>query len=264
MKDTNTSKTINLIISPHLDDAVFSLGGLISLEARQTKVITVFGGHPAKPISSNWDKRCGFKNSTQAMEARIRENTEALNQLGLEDKNIINLPYLDRQYRKSVVNNSGMLEDMQYIIEDENDKEINIFVPMLGYHSDHKMVRDLVTEIYFQIKNNKENINLFWYQDMPYFYRFYILKKTQYFFKSKNKVALDLCPEVLNFDRKIIKLNEQDLEKKIIAGEKYKSQFKPKLFGLRGIDSKQRYISTLQAKIFNIGQPHCEIIYQIL
>ncbi len=39
---------LNIIISPHLDDAVISMGGFILKNFKNTKIITIFSGKPEK------------------------------------------------------------------------------------------------------------------------------------------------------------------------------------------------------------------------
>jgi LmbE family N-acetylglucosaminyl deacetylase len=76
------------VVSPHLDDAVLSLGGLIAAAARQgtrVSVITVFAGDPnsAKP-SGGWDRRGGFATEGDAARARRAEDRAACAVVGAE------------------------------------------------------------------------------------------------------------------------------------------------------------------------------------
>lgn len=71
-----------LVISPHLDDAVFSCGGLIKL-VRDVTVFTVFSGDPplGQPMLE-WDRQCGFEPGTNVMDRRRDEDAQALRMLG--------------------------------------------------------------------------------------------------------------------------------------------------------------------------------------
>ncbi|WP_294979910.1 glycosyltransferase family 2 protein [uncultured Microbacterium sp.] len=64
-----------LILSPHLDDALFSAAELI--RRGTPEVWTVFAGEPTPPITTDWDRSCGFSDSRQALEVRCKEDTEA-------------------------------------------------------------------------------------------------------------------------------------------------------------------------------------------
>ena len=71
-----------LVISPHLDDAVFSCESLLKF-ARDVHVLTVFSGDaPEEAAFAEWDLACGFSPGTNVMEARRLEDARALAQLG--------------------------------------------------------------------------------------------------------------------------------------------------------------------------------------
>jgi len=69
------------ILSPHLDDAVYSLGAAISASARagaQISLVTVFAGDPesSRPASP-WDRPLGFRTAAEAAGARRDEDRRA-------------------------------------------------------------------------------------------------------------------------------------------------------------------------------------------
>lgn len=69
------------VLSPHLDDAVFSLGATIACAARggaRVEVLTVFAGDPesSRP-AGDWDRRAGFATEGEAAAARRREDRHA-------------------------------------------------------------------------------------------------------------------------------------------------------------------------------------------
>ena len=85
------------VISPHLDDAVFSCGALLAA-ARDAVVVTVLAGVPEAPIDvPDWDRAAGFGSATQAVLQRRREDTLALGLLGARPEW---LDFLDGQYGK--------------------------------------------------------------------------------------------------------------------------------------------------------------------
>jgi hypothetical protein len=65
-----------LLVSPHLDDAIFSCHALVS-RAEPLDVLTVFTGFPDPPQQGWWDLECGFEDSTTAMTARREEDRVA-------------------------------------------------------------------------------------------------------------------------------------------------------------------------------------------
>lgn len=87
-----------LVVSPHLDDAVFSCGALLAAHPGST-VITVMAGVPAATAPlADWDARCGFSSGTQAMQARRAEDAAALDTLQAHP---VWLDALDSQYGPS-------------------------------------------------------------------------------------------------------------------------------------------------------------------
>lgn len=77
-----------VVLSPHIDDAVFSLGATIARAVRtgtRVEVLTVFGCDPASARSANgWDTRAGFATEGQAATARRVEDRAACEIVGAE------------------------------------------------------------------------------------------------------------------------------------------------------------------------------------
>jgi LmbE family N-acetylglucosaminyl deacetylase len=77
-----------VVVSPHLDDGVFSLGATIAQAARggkQVEVLTVFACDPDSQASANgWDGRGGFVTEGEAATARRQEDREACRLVGAE------------------------------------------------------------------------------------------------------------------------------------------------------------------------------------
>jgi hypothetical protein len=65
-----------LVLSPHLDDAALSCGALLE-RAEPITVYDVFTQRPEPAQVTDWDTRCGFTGSNQAMDARWAEEHEA-------------------------------------------------------------------------------------------------------------------------------------------------------------------------------------------
>jgi LmbE family N-acetylglucosaminyl deacetylase len=74
------------ILSPHLDDAAYSLGAAIAesvWSGASVSVITVFAGDPesTRPASP-WDRRLGFRTAAEAARARRAEDRRACELVG--------------------------------------------------------------------------------------------------------------------------------------------------------------------------------------
>jgi LmbE family N-acetylglucosaminyl deacetylase len=77
-----------VVLSPHLDDAVFSLGATISKLSRagsRVEVLTVFADDPLSDAPAiGWDIRGGFATEGEAARARRREDHEACSLVGAQ------------------------------------------------------------------------------------------------------------------------------------------------------------------------------------
>ncbi len=75
-----------VVVSPHLDDAVLSLGATIASAARagvEVRVLTVFAGDPgARTAPSAHERACGFATAGEAARRRRVEDREAIGLLG--------------------------------------------------------------------------------------------------------------------------------------------------------------------------------------
>jgi len=278
--ENNNSDYINLIISPHLDDAVISLGGLLAEESERTKIVTVFAKIPERPLTRVWDLNCGFRNSTKAMNGRILENKLALASLGIGEQSIINLPFLDIQYRKPffvIPKYLGKKEpndelirlisvEMKKLIDIENAKNIKIFIPIAFNEGDHGMARDAGIETYKNITDSNKKIELYFYQDMPYFYTAYLRKTKKESNKPKEQILVEIKPEKINCENKVIELTEEEYSKKVEAIKLYKSQFDMMIPDPDHVLLIRRpgLLSKLQAEIYKTTTPHCEVVYRAL
>lgn len=87
------------IVSPHLDDAVLSLGAAIARSSRAGATITivsVLAGHAsATDPAGKWDESAGFRSAGEAAAARAREDDDACRIVGAKP---VRLPFWDHQY----------------------------------------------------------------------------------------------------------------------------------------------------------------------
>jgi len=159
-----------IILSPHYDDATFSLGGMIADKPNDCFVVTVFAGVPDENVDSWWDKKCGFKNSCEAMNTRKSENKKSLGYLGLSDHQIIDLQELERQYRPENIDRAVLYARITDAIDNSQIKKVfslksfEIFAPLNRINEDHGIIQDIAFEL--GRKYGKSVIYL--YEDMPY------------------------------------------------------------------------------------------------
>lgn len=85
-----------LVISPHLDDAVLSVGQAIGGWPGALVVTVCAGSPPPSMPLTEYDRNCGFSGGRQAMAIRRREDVEALRVLGAASP--VHLSYRDNQY----------------------------------------------------------------------------------------------------------------------------------------------------------------------
>lgn len=88
-----------VVVSPHLDDAVYSIGATISYLVRRrvdVTVVTVLAGDPSvHGPPSSWDLSCGFESAQEACRVRRAEDAEAVAVLGAQARW---LPFPDDGY----------------------------------------------------------------------------------------------------------------------------------------------------------------------
>jgi LmbE family N-acetylglucosaminyl deacetylase len=158
------------VISPHLDDAVFSCGGLLA-ESRDALVITVFAGVPDPEIQAPaWDIATGFNSGYQAVLARREEDAESMRRLGTTGTW---LSFWDRQYGRSY-QATDLVPALQAILEQRSG---TILMPMGLFHPDHLLtsnaclaVREalLLRQRLTKDGATEHSINWFVYEDAIY------------------------------------------------------------------------------------------------
>src|SRR5690242_4048831 len=91
------------VLSPHLDDAAFSVGAALagaSHAGTEVQVVSVFAGDPESTASPSWwDERAGFVSLGQAADARRREDARACRLLGATP---VWLPFPDEAYTREI------------------------------------------------------------------------------------------------------------------------------------------------------------------
>lgn len=130
-----------VVLSPHMDDAAFSLGAAIHRAARagaRVEVLTVLAGDPtsAAPAGS-WDARSGFRTAGEAATARRAEDEGACAVLGAVARR---LAFPDAQYGRPVSD-----EDVYAAITAAVAEAEHVLVPGFPLsHADHAWLARLV------------------------------------------------------------------------------------------------------------------------
>lgn len=122
---------MTLVISPHLDDGVLSLGGLID----QSIIVTVFAGIPPPWYwPSPFDNASGFTSSDAAVCARRDEDRAACAELRSE---AWHLDFYDGQY--GIVRDAEEIALVLGALIDQRPG-VDVAVPLGLAHPDHRLV----------------------------------------------------------------------------------------------------------------------------
>lgn len=249
---------IHIILSPHFDDAVLSLGGLLAKEGPSSTVVTFFAGRPDVPHITRWDLASGFLNSDRAHDTRVKENDEALQLLGVPEKQLVNLEHLDQQYRTDLFGKSDdkellklLLADLLSLLESYRDQELNIYGPGLEMHKDHFLIKQVLLEAIPYLKGKQ--VQFFLYQDLPYAYTL-----------PEEKLQVEAITDIVTAELVPTLLSREHMAKKIEAIKLYESQIAPlELFKGKDLTSRVMDFSSRQARQFGTGTEYCEMLYKI-
>jgi len=126
------------VLSPHLDDGVFSLGASIAAASDASVVmLTVLAGDPESELpAGEWDSRAGFRRAGQATRARRQEDARACEEVGARPEW---LPYPDHQYPRP--DDDGIWEDIERALGQAETVLVPAF-PLM--HEDHRWLLGLV------------------------------------------------------------------------------------------------------------------------
>jgi LmbE family N-acetylglucosaminyl deacetylase len=132
-----------VVLSPHLDDAVFSLGATISRLTRsgaRVTVLTVFGGDPSSRVAAgDWDRRTGFETAGEAAAVRREEDRRACALLGVTP---VWLQFVDVQYEDGTTD-----DDLLAAVRAAASDADALLVPGFPLtHPDHARITLLVVE----------------------------------------------------------------------------------------------------------------------
>jgi LmbE family N-acetylglucosaminyl deacetylase len=144
-----------IFISPHFDDAVLSCGEWIDQEST-AYVLTILGGVPRTEIVTDYDVRSGWKNSTDAMIGRMKENARACMLLATPNDE---WEFCDSQY--GVQPEPGVLEDM--LQQQVFSTRETVVAPLGLAHRDHIKISDAVLVVAKAIPE----VTLWLYEELP-------------------------------------------------------------------------------------------------
>lgn len=134
--DVLTSGAPMLIISPHLDDGVFSCGKLLA-SVRNAVVATVFAGNPGpRDTLTEWDSASGFVRGDDVVAARRLEDSRALEVLGARH---VWLDFYDSQYGDTP-REEEIVSHLRALLTLCGPRLI--LFPLGLFHSDHKLVHE--------------------------------------------------------------------------------------------------------------------------
>lgn len=160
----------DLVVSPHLDDAVFSVGQWMGGQGGAT-VVTVFTRVPALdgvPLAE-WDRLCGFTTPQEAATTRKREEAAALDVLGCEH---VWLEWLDWQYDQLAYSAPeprhelvvGLLAaELAKLFEQLGPQRV--LIPAGLTHPDHRLASDAA---WLACRSLPKSVRVGIYADQPY------------------------------------------------------------------------------------------------
>ena len=147
-----------LILSPHLDDGVISLGAFIataSAAGTKVTVVTIFGGDPdSQAPAGRWDGRAGFETAGSAARGRREEDKAACQLLGAACEW---LPFFDKDYGPPPADDVVWDQLLSRV-----ERAERVFVPGRPLiHGDHAWVSRVVSE-------RADAAKLVFYAELPY------------------------------------------------------------------------------------------------
>lgn len=167
-----------VFISPHLDDAILSAGGLITYLSSKTpvKIITVFtrGSSPCSTLAADYIAACGYKWSEDLFARRRQEDKLVLKKFNLKP---IHLNFVDAAWRKTTLGPLNIFHYPQSVLTNKiswleimlsqqiyhqlrPNLACQIFAPIgIGTHIDHLIVRGICAKHFPQ--------TIYW-ADFPY------------------------------------------------------------------------------------------------
>jgi hypothetical protein len=251
---------MNIILSPHFDDAVLSLGGLLAKEGGDSLIATFFAGTPLKPLVRPFDVRCGFTDSTQAMLERAAENMRSLHSLEVTDNRIRNYTHLNSDYRHERKGDRTPEPALEASISEE-------ILSLSKVHVDHLLVKRAAINAMLAVEP-QTSLEWFFYQDLPYaadtMDRAYPNTIRNLFSRKKRSewdyslLEKNVAQDSFSVIPTAIPLEERDMQKKLHGISLYSSQVDH--LGKHLLKRIERF-ARAQAESRSLHSPYCEVTY---
>ncbi len=148
-----------ILLSPHLDDAVYSAWSVLKSE-REVTVVNVCTRAPEPGFVTRYDKVAGATDSHEFVAQRIAEDRAALALAGREP---VSLGFVDDQYREEELDMDAVAQELERHV---SAASLIVGPGSLGGHPDHLAVRSLALR-YLAL-----GIPLELYADLPYAVRY--------------------------------------------------------------------------------------------
>jgi LmbE family N-acetylglucosaminyl deacetylase len=272
---------MNIILSPHFDDAVLSLGGLLAKEGTDSLVVTVFAGTPQEPLVRVFDTKCGFADSTEAVRERTKEDRNSLRSFGVSDDHIRTYTHLESQYRHTIKGDrapepeleSSITQEIVSLTREFAGQPLKIYIPGLEagkVNVDHLVVKRAALAAVRNI-SSPHTVEYFFYQDLPYaadtMERAYPSFTVRSLLGRRNRNLWDysmlersVTQGSLPVSRNVIPLERVDMDKKLAGVSLYTSQVNS--LGKRLLERLERF-SAAQARSLMLNPPYCEVVYRL-
>jgi len=214
-----------VLLSPHVDDAVLSCWSVLT-RPEPVQPVNVFAAPPPSGFVTRYDRICGATDSAQHVRARLEEDMEALRAAG---RSPLNLPFLDRQYRRPWQTPS--LRQLDDALADRVPRARALYAPAgLGFapQPDHALVRT------YALAAARNRIPLWLYADVPYAVTF---GWPSWVTESEPDAHLDVdaywehvVDEIAGFGAlrgaHVARLASEDAARKLAAMQAYRTQFR--------------------------------------
>jgi len=202
-----------LVVSPHLDDAVFSCWHVLG-SSRDVTVVNIFTAIPSAGTTlSTWDRMTGADEPSARMSARLKEDEAALSLAGRRAEH---LGFMDNQYRHTPP------EDLLAAVQPRIPHDAEVLAPAgIGGHPDHELVRDAGLAL------AATGTTVTFYADLPYATEFgwpcWMTGETPDPFRNVDAYWARFVPE--GYEPQPIELSEKERAAKINAMRAYRTQF---------------------------------------
>lgn len=154
----NGERSRALVVSPHLDDAVFGCGRLLAMFPGST-VATVFAGRPPSPFPlTEWDSAAGFHPGDDVVGARREEDRHALAHLAAEP---VWCDFCDSQYHCPATLEQVREELAQLLMR---LAPRSVFIPLGLFHADHRLTHEAARALVAEFPN----LDWYAYEDVAY------------------------------------------------------------------------------------------------